>query len=464
VVLPDLLSDSLSESELYAVVAHELAHVARRDNLSAAAARVVVSVFWFHPLLWWIERRMLAEREAACDELVLAHGADPADYISAILKVCRMSFAGASGYAGATGANLNHRMEQIMFAHAVRPSSRLLRAIPGAVLVLASILPVSEGFLRGQAPAPAQTTVHSANDVAVQKAYSCWQQGRFQEAEDLFRQIYILDPEDPRGSGGLVESYVSEGRLDDAVQFMQQETAKHPDRTHLRQQLGNLYIRMEQFDQAIAEFQSALDTGKNLSSGTTAELFFRLAEANRLKGSLNESVRLLKASVAANPKDAKALMLVAMILQGTGRDDEAEPVYEQILKLQPDQPMALNNLAYILAQRGVDLGRALAMAQKAAQQVKDPSTGIPPSEFNDTVGWVRLKNNQPDEAAAAFRTALQTQPENPTFHYHLGLALLDLGDRTAAIQEFQNALAHHPPEDVAAPIRELLPKIAPSNP
>ncbi len=141
VILPDGLSAQLSAAELQAVLGHELAHVRRRDNLSAAAVRVIVSAFWFHPLLWWMERRMLAEREAACDELVLSHGAQPADYVSGIVKVCRMSFAGPASYAGAAGSNLKDRMEQIMSTQIIRPSSRFLRAIPAALIALAVILP-----------------------------------------------------------------------------------------------------------------------------------------------------------------------------------------------------------------------------------------------------------------------------------------------------------------------------------
>jgi tetratricopeptide (TPR) repeat protein len=463
VILPDLLSDQLSEAELHAILAHELAHIARRDNLSAAVARVIVAAFWFHPLLWWVERRMLAEREAACDELVLGHGADPADYVSAILKVCRMSFEGASvyagapGYAGATGSNLQNRMEQIMSAHIVRPSSRLLRAIPAGVLVFAALLPVAGGFLRGQdqVSAPAPSSTHSANDAAVQRAKECFDQGRFQEAEYLFRQIYILDPEDSRGPAGLTESYMAEQRPNDAIQVMQEETAKYPDRTDLRLMLGNLYVRTEQYDVAIAEFQRVLDTGKNLSSATTAVLLFRIAETNRRKGDLNEAMRLFRASADANPKDTKPLLQVALLLEGTGRPELALPIYEQILKLDPNQPVALNNLAYILAQRGLDPDRALDLAQKAADKAKDSA------EIQDTLGWTYLKKNQPDEAVAAFRAALQSQPKNPTFHYHLGLALLPIGERDAAIQELETALANRPSSTDAAEIHDLLKKIAP---
>jgi tetratricopeptide (TPR) repeat protein len=466
VVLPDLLSEHLSEAELQAVMAHELAHVTRKDNLSAALVRVIVSAFWFHPLLWWMERRMLAEREAACDEMVLAHGADPVDYVSAILKVCRMSFAGATGYAGATGSNLNHRMEQIMFAHAVRPSSRFLRAIPGAVLALAFVLPIGVGLLQSQTPPPAKAVTHPANDEAIRKAFGCLQKGEFQEAEMLFRQVYLLDPEDSRGPLGLAESYMSEGRANDAIQLMQTEIARHPDRTDSRLFLGNLYVRTEQFDQAIAECQSALAVGQNLSAQTKADLLFRLGEANRLKGDLNEAMRLFKASAALDPRNAHALLLLAMILQGTGRDNEAVPAYEEVLKIQPDNAVALNNLAYLVAGNGVDLDRALALAQRALEVSKNSASGgnsaeAEPADFWDTLGWILVKKNQSDDAIAAFRNALRSEPDNPTFHFHLGMAFSQKGDRNAAIQEFKTALANHPPQDVEASIRRLLETIAP---
>jgi beta-lactamase regulating signal transducer with metallopeptidase domain/Flp pilus assembly protein TadD len=470
VILPDLLSDHLSEGEFQAIVAHELAHISRRDNLSAAIARVIVSAFWFHPLVWWMERRMLAEREAACDERVLAHGADPADYVSAILKVCHMSFAGTAGlpvshgYAGATGSDLKHRMEQIMSTRALRPPSLWLRTVPVALVFLASILPVGEGFLRGQTPAlqtpdPTITHTHSGNDAAVQQAYECWKQGRFQEAEILYRQIYVADPEDPRGAVGLAETYVSESRPADAIELMRTEAAKHPDRTDLRVALGNLYARTEQYDLAISELQGALDAAKNLSPEEKTQLLFRLGETNRRKGDLNEAVRLFGAASAANPKDSaavvQALLPIALILDGTGRSDQAAPVYEQILKLQPNQPVALNNLAYIVAQVGSDPDRALSLARQAAQALKDSP------DIQDTLGWAYLKKNQSDDAIAAFRAALQSEPDNSTYHYHLGMALVQVGQREAAIHEWQTALAGHPSPQDAERIRDLLQKIAP---
>lgn len=342
-----------------------------------------------------------------------------------------------------------------MSAHIVRPSSPVLRAIPGAVLVLAALLPVAGGFLRGQDQAPATATTHSANDAAVQRAYECYQQGRFQEAEELYRQIYILDPEDLRGLAGLVESYVSENRPDDAIQLMKEESAKRPDRTDLKTMLSNLYVRTEQYDPAIAELQGILDTSKNLSPAATADLLFRLAETNRRKGDLNEAERLFQASHAASPNDTRALLPLALMLDGTGRQDQAAPIDEQILKLDPAQPIALNNLAYYVAQKGDDPDRALDLAQKAAAKLKDSP------DAQDTLGMAYLKKNMPDEAVTAFRAALQSQPNNASFHYHLGLALLPIGESDAAIQEFRTALTERPSGGDEKQIRDLLNKIAP---
>ena len=59
-----------------AMLAHEVAHVRRRDNLTAALHMLVEAMFWFHPLVWWMERRLVEERERACDEEVVEMGGD----------------------------------------------------------------------------------------------------------------------------------------------------------------------------------------------------------------------------------------------------------------------------------------------------------------------------------------------------------------------------------------------------
>ena len=69
-------------------MAHEVCHVRRRDNLTAALHMLVEAAFWFHPLVWWLGARLVAERERACDEAVLRLGRRPEAYAEGILKVC----------------------------------------------------------------------------------------------------------------------------------------------------------------------------------------------------------------------------------------------------------------------------------------------------------------------------------------------------------------------------------------
>ena len=67
-----------------------LCHVRRRDNLAAPFHMVVQTVFWFHPLVWWIGARLIDERERACDEEVIRRGSEPEVYAESILKTCRV--------------------------------------------------------------------------------------------------------------------------------------------------------------------------------------------------------------------------------------------------------------------------------------------------------------------------------------------------------------------------------------
>src|SRR6185437_9251201 len=85
-LLPAALEQRLSAEQLEAVLAHERCHLRRRDNLWSALHRLVEVGFWFHPFVWWIGARMVAERERACDEAVLAEGRDPAVYARAMIE------------------------------------------------------------------------------------------------------------------------------------------------------------------------------------------------------------------------------------------------------------------------------------------------------------------------------------------------------------------------------------------
>ena len=166
ITVPHGLSAKLTPTELDAVMLHELAHAKRGDNLTGAFVHTLVCLFWFHPLLWWIERRLIAEREFACDEMVVRYGAPPEDYVAGILKVCRFHLAAVAGISGVTSSNLKKRMEEIMSYSLRKPVPYAPKLLLGILIVTMTIVPLTLGFLKlssvyGQAkpedrPSPSQ--------------------------------------------------------------------------------------------------------------------------------------------------------------------------------------------------------------------------------------------------------------------------------------------------------------------
>jgi RND family efflux transporter MFP subunit len=163
-LLPEGITERLSPAHLHAVVEHELCHVRRRDNLTAAVQMVVETLFWFHPLVWWIRLRLVEEQERACDEEVLGCGCDPQVYAESILKICEFYLASPLiCVAGITGSNLKRRIEAIMtnrISRELNPSGKLLLAAAG-MLALAG--PIVIGILNvPQTHAQSKQSVHSA--------------------------------------------------------------------------------------------------------------------------------------------------------------------------------------------------------------------------------------------------------------------------------------------------------------
>jgi bla regulator protein BlaR1 len=119
-LVPNGIGAHLTHEQLETIFLHEICHVRRRDNLTAAIHMVVTTVFWFYPPIYWIGQRLMHERETACDEEVLRVRGKPETYAQAILAVCRFGVQAAPVCAaGVTGPNLTKRIEAIMGCRAV---------------------------------------------------------------------------------------------------------------------------------------------------------------------------------------------------------------------------------------------------------------------------------------------------------------------------------------------------------
>jgi uncharacterized protein (TIGR03435 family) len=147
-VLPAGITAHLDESQLEAIVTHEIAHIRRRDNLFAAIHMLVEALFWFHPLVWWLGARLVEERERACDEDVLHQGFAPQSYAESVLKVCEFCLESPLAcVAGVTGADLKKRIEQIMSHRASYPLGRARQFLLAFAGVAALASPLAIGIV-----------------------------------------------------------------------------------------------------------------------------------------------------------------------------------------------------------------------------------------------------------------------------------------------------------------------------
>lgn len=164
-LLPAEIDSRLTTQQFQAILKHELCHVGRHDNLTAAIHMVVEALYWFFPPVWWIGARMLEERERACDEAVVQAGNDARTYAEGILKVCRSHLASELPcVSGVTGANLKTRLEAIMKNSDVSRLSGGRKLVLGLVAFCAVAAPVLFGLLTvpNAASAAAETKATAA--------------------------------------------------------------------------------------------------------------------------------------------------------------------------------------------------------------------------------------------------------------------------------------------------------------
>jgi TonB family protein len=147
---PAGISEQLQDAHLEAILAHEVQHALRRDNLAAAMHMVVEAIFWFHPLVWWMGSRLVEERERACDEEVLRLGNQPQIYAESILKTCAFCMASPLAcVSGVTGADLKQRIVRIMTQRSADNLGSFKKVLLVAIGMGAVAAPIVAGLING---------------------------------------------------------------------------------------------------------------------------------------------------------------------------------------------------------------------------------------------------------------------------------------------------------------------------
>jgi hypothetical protein len=170
-LLPEGIITQLTERELRAVLDHELCHLERRDNLTTAIHMTVEALFWFHPLVWWLGARLIAERERACDQGVVETGNEAGIYAEGILKVCRFYAIPPSPLAASVlSAGLEGRLETIMAGRAIAGLNFGQKTLIGICAALAIAWPVTTGWSGAVRDEIVKVTAPVAGDAATEAA------------------------------------------------------------------------------------------------------------------------------------------------------------------------------------------------------------------------------------------------------------------------------------------------------
>ncbi|MGI8784190.1 MAG: M56 family metallopeptidase [Acidobacteriota bacterium] len=149
IILPVDLNRHLDDEELETILTHELVHVLRWDNLTADLQKCLCFLFWFFPVVWLLDRALLAAREESCDEAVLALGGHRETYIAGILKSARFAIGPkTAGVCCVTGSQLRKRINQIMDTK-IRELKTVHRFAIAAVAIAVVTLSIAAGSWSG---------------------------------------------------------------------------------------------------------------------------------------------------------------------------------------------------------------------------------------------------------------------------------------------------------------------------
>jgi beta-lactamase regulating signal transducer with metallopeptidase domain len=149
-VIPVSVLTKLTPEQLEAVLWHELSHIKRNDYLVNLLQIACETIFFYHPVVWWISGNIRQEREHCCDDMVLNKGADSANYARALclLEEFRMESVGVMQLAG-TGGSLKIRVQRLLVRP--RPDSRALGSIAAALVLLVAALFFASAWPRATA-------------------------------------------------------------------------------------------------------------------------------------------------------------------------------------------------------------------------------------------------------------------------------------------------------------------------
>jgi tetratricopeptide (TPR) repeat protein len=270
-------------------------------------------------------------------------------------------------------------------------------------------------------------------------------QGRYSQAEELFRKLYKEGSPDLEPLAALVNTYEAEHLPDRALALMQQETQHSPDSNGREALLAATAEAAGKNDVALAELNKMAS-----QNPTSAEVQVRISALQQRNHNLPDALRAYERARQLAPDRKGIDALIANLEEQSGKNTEAIASYRKALAKTPDDPSILNNLAFLLAENGGDTKEALDLVSTALR--KTPNV----AQLRDTLAWIQVKRHNTAEALPILRALTDKFPQDNTFRYHYAAALIESGDRAGAQRQVETALSQKPPAELAGALQKLL--------
>jgi Flp pilus assembly protein TadD len=139
-----------------------------------------------------------------------------------------------------------------------------------------------------------------------------------------------------------------------------------------------------------------------------------------------------------HPTDVRGFTLLGSLQESQGDRTAAMDSYKKALAIQPETPVAANNLAFLMVETGQNLDVALSLAQIARRAMPNSPSSA------DTLAWIYYQKGNYNSARDLLEEAIKAAPNDAAIHYHLGMTYAKLSNSTDAVTHLKKAAALAP--------------------
>jgi tetratricopeptide (TPR) repeat protein len=155
-------------------------------------------------------------------------------------------------------------------------------------------------------------------------------------------------------------------------------------------------------------------------------------------GNAGAAVSKWQAWSNAHPNDAQGDVILATLFEAQGNVNAAMDSYKKALAIQPDNPVAQNNLAFLMLNNNQDVDMALSLAESARRSMPhSPNTA-------DTLAWAYYHKGIYGSARDLLEDAAKTNPNDASIQYHLGMVYSKMGNKADAVDHLKKAVSLAP--------------------